>query len=956
MLSTHPPEKVLFLIFLFSSRRALSTTPEAEARKQIDKMLERSGWWVQDVASANLFASSGVAVREFPLETGHGEADYLLYVDGKAAGVVEAKKVGVTLTGVEVQTEKYSTGLPKDLPAYVRPLPFLYQSTGVETRFTNLLDPDPRSRSVYTFHRPETLREWLSAGRLPDSEKPSTLRGRIRHLPPLVTKGLWPVQGRAVKNLEESLATNHPRSLIQMATGSGKTFTAITAAYRLVKFADAERVLFLVDRANLGRQALKEFQAYVTPDDGRKFTELYNVQFLTTNKVDPVARVVITTIQRLYSMLRGDAELDPALEEGSQFNTGAGLLDQPPPVQYNPALPPEFFDVIFIDECHRSIYTVWRQVLEYYDAFLIGLTATPGKQTFGFFHQNLVMEYNHEQAVADGINVDFDVFRILTKITKEGSTIDAGQWVDKRNRETREVRLQRLDELLTYGAENLDRDVVAMDQIRKVTRTFKEKLRTEIFPGRAEVPKTLVYAKDDSHADDIVQVIREEFGRGNEFCQKITYKTTGAKPEDLIAAFRNSFNPRIAVTVDMIATGTDIRPLEIVMFLRAVKSRTFFEQMKGRGVRVISPADLMAVSGKDATAKDRFVIVDCVGVCESELSDTFSLDKEPSADLEKVLKQVAFGATGEAVASTLAGKLARLDRKLSEEQKAAVRESAGGLSLKEITGHIVRALDPDVQEAEARAKLKLPPETTPPPEAVKEAKDHLLREALKPLAANPALRAKILEVKKRSEQIIDEVSRDHVLEAGFSAEAKEHAKSLVKEFETYIQENKDQITALEVLFSKPHHRRLTFEDVKALAEAINAPPRRWTPEALWRAYETLARDKVRGAGRTRLLTDIVSLVRFALKEDPVLEPFPEHVKERFEAWVKGQEAKGKKFTPEQREWLGLMRDHIASSLRIEAEDFDLAPFNQKGGLGRASVVFGEELPKVIEELNGVLAE
>ena len=318
----------------------MSTTPEAEARKQIDKMLERSGWRVQDVASANLFASSGVAVREFPLETGHGEADYLLYVDGKAAGVVEAKKVGVTLTGVEVQTEKYSTGLPKDLPAYVRPLPFLYQSTGVETRYTNLLDPDPRSRSVYTFHRPETLREWLSAGRLPDSEKPSTLRGRIRHLPPLVTKGLWPVQARAVKNLEESLASNHPRSLIQMATGSGKTFTAITATYRLVKFGDAERVLFLVDRANLGRQALKEFQAYVTPDDGRKFTELYNVQFLTTNKVDPVARVVITTIQRLYSMLRGDAELDPALEEAPSSTPGPAFLTNRLPSSTTRRYPP----------------------------------------------------------------------------------------------------------------------------------------------------------------------------------------------------------------------------------------------------------------------------------------------------------------------------------------------------------------------------------------------------------------------------------------------------------------------------------------------------------------------------------------------------------------------------------------------------------------------------------------
>ncbi len=933
----------------------MSSTLEEAARKQIDEMLAHSGWIVQDASATNLHAGPGVAIREFPLKPGHGVADYLLYVDCKAVGVIEAKKKGDTLTGVEVQTGKYSTGLPDELPAPVRPLPFLYQSTGVETHLTNLLDPDPRSRPVYSFLRPETLREWLNAGRLPGSDRPSSLRGRILRMPPLVTTGLWPAQAQAVRNLEESLAKNKPRSLIQMATGSGKTFTAITAAYRLVKFANAKRILFLVDRANLGRQALKEFQAYATPDDGRKFTELYNVQFLTSNKIDPVARVVITTIQRLYSILKGDPELDPALEEGSQFSTGGGLLDQPVPIQYNTGIPPEFFDVVFIDECHRSIYTLWRQVLEYYDAFLIGLTATPGKQTFGFFRANLVMEYNHEQAVADGVNVDFDVYRILTEITKKGSVIHADQYVDKRNRETREVTQQRLDEPLTYGAENLDRDVVAKDQIREVVRTFKEKLFTEIFPGRKEVPKTLIYAKDDSHAEDIVEVVREEFGRGNEFCQKITYKTTGAKPEDLIAFFRNSFNPRIVVTVDMIATGTDIRPLEIVMFLRAVKSRTFFEQMKGRGVRVISPTDLQTVT-PDAVAKDRFVIVDCVGACESELSDTFSLDREPQVGLEKVMKQVAFGAAGETLASTLAGKLSRLDRRLSEEQRETIRQASGGLGLKGITGGIVRALDPDVQVEAARTKLKLPAGAAPPPEAVKEAKEELIREALKPLAANPSLREKIIEVKKRAEQIIDNVSQDKLIEAGFSGDAKQHAKTLVKSFEEFIREHKDEITALQVLYAKPHAKRLTFEDVKALADAISAPPRQWTPEVLWRAYETLERDKVKGSSQRRLLTDIVSLVRFALKQEEVLEPFPEHVNERFEEWLKGQESSGRKFTPEQREWLELMRDCVAGSLSIDAEAFDLPPLSQKGGLGRASVVFGKELTKVIEELNGVLAE
>ena len=308
---------------------------------------------------------------------------------------------------------------------------------------------------------------------------------------PLHERGLWPAQIRAVRNLETSFAEDRPRALIQMATGSGKTFTAVTAIYRLVKFAEVPRVLFLVDRANLGRQALKEFQQYTTPDDGRKFTELYNVQHLASNRIDPVARVCITTIQRLYSMLRGDADLDPALEEGSQFDTMSDLVREPVPVAYNPAIPIETFGVTFTDECHRSIYNLWRQALEYFDAYIVGLTATPSKQTLGYFRQNLVMEYRHAQAVVDGVNVDFDVYPIRTQITQGGSRVEAEQVVDKRDRQTRAVRWEALDDDLIYDAKALDREVVAVDQIRTVVRTFKEKLFTEIFPGRTEVPKTL---------------------------------------------------------------------------------------------------------------------------------------------------------------------------------------------------------------------------------------------------------------------------------------------------------------------------------------------------------------------------------------------------------------------------------------------------------------------------------
>ena len=503
---------------------------------------------------------------------------------------------------------------------------------------------------------------------------------------------MWPVQARAIRNLEQSLAEARPRSLVQMATGSGKTFMACNQVYRLIRHAGARRVLFLVDRSNLGRQTLREFQGFTVPGDGRKFTELYNVQLLQSNSIDPVSKVCISTIQRVYSMLRGE-ELDPELEEASGYDV-ASARPSPQTVEYSRNFPIEEFDFIITDECHRSIYDLWRQVLEYFDAFLVGLTATPSKQTMGFFNQNLVMEYNHQQAVADGVNVPYNVYRIETKITGEGATIEAGMKVDRRDRRTRKVRWEELDEELPYTAGQLDRDVVAEDQIRTVIQTFRDKVTTEIFPGREHVPKTIIFAKDDSHADDIVNIVREEFGRGNDFCQKITYRTMGARPEELITQFRNSFNPRIVVTVDMIATGTDIKPVEVVFFMRNVRSRNFFEQMKGRGVRTISQTEFNSVT-PDATDKDRFVIVDAVGVTESELGESYSLDRHPSVSFDRLLDLVAMGDHQPDTLSSLASRLARLDRRLSPRTGRRWSRWPDSATIKELVSKLVKATDPD---------------------------------------------------------------------------------------------------------------------------------------------------------------------------------------------------------------------------------------------------------------------
>jgi type I restriction enzyme R subunit len=914
-------------------------TPEEQARENIDRQLDACGWQVQDRADADITANRGIAIREFPL-LGGDEVDYMLYADGKAIGVVEAKPEGSTLTGVEIQSTKYTQGLRPDLPAHRRPLPFAYESTGAETRFTNGLDPDARSRLVFTFHRPETLIEW--------AQQASQLRARLRRMTPLVPGSLWEVQQRAIINLEQSLADFRPRSLIQMSTGSGKTFTAVNFIYRLIRHADARRVVFIVDRGNLGRQTLKEFQQFVTPDDGRKFTELYNVQHLQSSAIDKVSRVCITTIQRLYSILKGE-ELDPELEEGSIFDTGPTLDREPIPVEYNPGIPIETFDFIVTDECHRSIYNLWRQVLDYFDAHIIGLTATPSKQTIGFFDSNLVMEYNHEQAVADRVNVNFDVYRIRTRITEQGSQVDRGYYVDKRDRNTRAKRYELLDEDLVYDEKKLDRDVVAPDQIRTVVRAFRDALFTDLFPGRTWVPKTLIFAKDDSHADDIVQIVREEFGKGNEFCRKITYKTTGAKPEDLIAEFRNSPMPRIAVTVDMIATGTDIKPLEVVFFMRSVKSRTFFEQMKGRGVRVINDTDFQAIT-PDGGSKTHFVIVDAVGVCEACKTDTQPLERKRTVPFATLVEAVALGSTDEDVISSLAGRLARLDQRLSKDQRAEIQAATGGRTLTEVVSGLVAAIDPDQQLERARAEHNTPGPTDP---QVRQTATAMITEATTPLRKAKA-RNTIVEIKRSFEQTVDTVSQDELLEAGFDAKARDRARQAIRSFETFIEENRDEITALQVLYSRPYRRRLTFSEIRELTDAIRKPPLQLTPEHLWRAYETLEKSKVRGSGGKQL-TDIVSLVRHALRQDETLTPYGDVVEQRFADWLRSQEAAGRRFTPEQMRWLTLIRDHIAASMMITVDDFEYTPFNEEGGIGKVYQVFGNEFNRLLDELNEVLA-
>jgi type I restriction enzyme R subunit len=920
-------------------------TPEAKARQQIDLKLEQAGWVIQDMKDVNLSAATGVAVREFPTDT--GPADYVLFVNRVAVGVIEAKKdvAAENLTVVESQTEGYAAARLKWRKDKT-PLRFLFQATGVVTRFTDNADPAPRSRELFHFFRPEQLDKWQGT--------PNTLRQRLAaDMPPLPAANLRDCQVSAVSGLEASLAMNKPRALVHMATGAGKTFTAITSVYRLLKFGGAKRILFLVDTRNLGKQAHQEFMAYTPPDDARKFTELYTVQRLSSSSIDPHAQVCISTIQRMYSILSGEP-IDESAEETS-LNEVQQTSSQVKSVRYNPAVPVETFDFIVIDECHRSIYNLWKQVLDYFDASLIGLTATPDKRTFGFFNENVVAEYSYEQSVADGVNVGYDVYEIETDISQKGGALKAKEWVDHRDRQTRRKRWAETDEETVYSSKELDRSVVNVSQIRQVIQAMKSAVETQIFPTRTETPKTLIFAKSDSHADDIINMVREVYGQGNAFCKKVTYRAE-EDTDSILSSFRNDYHPRIAVTVDMIATGTDVKPLEVLLFMRDVRSKGYYEQMKGRGVRSLDGESLKRVSNSADGAKTRFVLIDAVGVEKSLKTESRPLEKKPGVPLKDLLQGVAMGSRDDDTVLSLANRLVRLAKQLDEKAQARIAEVSGGLTVAGLGKSLIAALDADaiVQEALAVANAKGlgRSEDTLLPAEIEAVRAQRVAAACAPFDT-PALRNEIENARREREQLIDHINLDQVVFSGYSEQAETQARATIQRFADYLAANRDEIAALSFFYEQPYARRaLTFEMIESLHDQLSRPPLMLTTERLWSAYERVQAGKVSGAGTKRQLTDLVSLVRFALGLDAELRPFADEVDRRFQAWIFRHNARrGTAFTPDQTEWLRLIKEHIASSCRIGREDFDYAELADKGGLQKAWGLFGEELDGLMDEMN-----
>jgi len=899
-------------------------TPEEKARIEIDKQLEQAGWTIQDRDELNIRASLGVAVREFVMKD-NGESDYLLYVDGKVIGVIEAKKAELPLSGIETQSQGYAQNLPEGIRCYQKPLPFVYESNGSEIFFRDCRDKICRSRRIFNFHKPETLLELI--------KEENTLRNNLLTLPELNKIGLRDCQVEAIVSLENSLKQGKPRALIQMATGAGKTFTTCNFTYRLLKHAKAKRILFLVDRNNLGEQTKKEYEQFIPKEENKAFTDIYIVQHLQQNKIDKDAKIVITTIQRLYSMLRGEEEYNEVNEESSAFESNSSI-GKPREVLYNKNLPIEYFDFIVVDECHRSIYGDWRQVLEYFDAFTIGLTATPSKQTLGYFNKNLVSMYDYNRSVADKVNVGFEIYSIRTDVGENGGKIDKGFSVPVRDKRTRKQQYETLDEDMNYSKTDLDRSVLVPDHIRTILQCYKDTIFTELFPEREQtwIPKTLIFAKDDNHAEEIVRITREVFNKDNDFCKKITYNVSGVKAKDLISEFRTSADFRIAVTVDMIATGTDIKPLEVVMFMRDVHSELYYEQMKGRGCRTINNTDLQQVT-PNAEVKNRFYIIDAVGVTESKKSSSQPLERKRTISLKKLMEDVASSKLDDDTLSSLAGRIATIDNNIDKEDRAKVIEMSGK-NLSEIANDILNAIDYDKTIDLSGDKIF-----------------EIKEEAIKPFY-EPSFRRLVLELKDKSKLYIDELTPATIIKSEFSVQK---AQELTTNFKAFIEANKNEIDALSIIYNQQYKdRHLTYEKIDELHNKLISEMPPLETANLWSAYQLLQKDKVQQIKNpARLLTNIVQLVRFAIGQDEELQDFSRSANSKFELWKGRQIKRGIQFSDEQNQWLEEIKNYIVANAYMELKDIHEA-MQDKGGIIKAKQVFGENLANILDDLSLIL--
>ena len=879
-------------------------TPEQKARVLIDQMFEDAGWKVvtRDDYSPSL---SAAAIVEGILQGGK-EADYLLFINGKAVGVLEAKKATTDVSSDKVtsQAEGYTQKLTKYYQYYAKPLPIVYVSNGQVTLFR---DKDGSYIPMGRIHSPKEICKMLG------------IKDDFAGLPTLKNKGLRECQFEAITELEKSFRSGQNRAYMVLATGAGKTYTACMASYRFLSYTPMRRILFLVDRNNLGKQAEDEFGKFRLTENGDAFNTIFTVNRLRSQFIPKDSNVVISTIQRLFSLLKGEEIEDTDDDENYDGDeTPAPVVTLPD----NPTLPKDFFDLIIVDECHRSIYGSWRSVLEYFSsARILGLTATPAPETEAFFNDNRVINYTLERSIADGVNVDYRVYRIKTKATEDGGAIRDGENYRQVTRYTGKVENVKNSGEKTYTGNELNRSIVNPSQIKLVLETYRDAVYTEMFndpprePNMDYLPKTLIFALNDAHASNIVKIAKEVFGKEDDpqFVQKITY--SAGNSNELIRHFRNDKEFRIAVTVTLVATGTDVKPIEVVMFMRDIESASLYTQMKGRGVRTIGDEQLRIVT-PNAISKDLFYLVDAVGVTEHEMKETHrGTDPRPAIlTLKELLERITHGYVDDEFLKILAGRLSRIYNKSDDKQREKFRELAVGNDMKDIASRIYDAL----------ASNALPPFND-----INEPNNER-RGLVASLANHPEARNYLLILNAGFVKILIP-GEDELVSKGFSLE---EAASTTAAFEKYVNEHKDELEALRIIYNNQGDP-ITYSMLKELDTQLRLFNSKFNPALLWNTYALLRpADVVKFTTKDEkeALTNIIQLVRFAFNHIPKLESLRGDAAKYFNLWC-GQTWRG--MTDKQNELLGQIVNYIVSNGACTIDDIKEEDKTQAGQLVQA---------------------
>ena len=832
--------------------------PEEKARKVIDKLFAASGWQVVDRESYAPTISA--AAIEEGLLNHNMEADYLLFINGKAVGVLEAKKedVDVSADWVKAQAEKYVNNVPGLYQTISKPLPIIYLSNGKQVLFKDYRNPDSEYQELGRIHTPKEISKMLG------------ITDEYAGLPALSErekKALRDCQYEAITELEKSFRMGQNRALMVLATGSGKTYTACMAAYRMLSYTPMKRVLFLVDRNNLGKQAEGEFGMFRLTENGDPFNTIFSVNRLRSAKVPSDSNVVICTIQRLFSLLKGEDINDADDDE----NYGADEVNEVS-LPTNLMLPPDFFDMIIIDECHRSIYGNWRKVLDYFSsAKMVGLTATPAPETLAFFNNNRIVNYTLEKSIADGVNVDYRVYRIKTQATEDGGAIREGEDVKKITRYTGTVENIKNQDETTYTKTELNRSIVNPAQIKLVLETYRDAVYTEMFtdpqrePNMDYLPKTLIFALNDAHASNIVKIAKEVFGRtGDKFVQKITY--SAGDSNELIRQFRNDKDFRIAVTVTLVATGTDVKPLEVVMFMRDVESESLYTQMKGRGVRTIGDEQLRNVT-PNAFSKDLFFLVDAVGVTEHEkkVYPPGGDPQPPTMTLKELLERITHGNVCDEYLRLLAARLSRIYNKSKESERNEFIKLAKA-DMKDIAVAIYDALEGNTL-----------PSYTDINDPNNERKG-----LVSSLVNNPEARRYLLILNAGFVTIL-QPGEDTLISKGFSIE---EANETTKAFEEYVNEHKDEIEALRIIYNN-QGEPLTYAMLKDLENKLKFENNKFNPHLLWNTYALIRPDavvKFSTQEEKDAITNIIQLVRFAYHQITTLNSLHASANQYFNLW------------------------------------------------------------------------